>query len=416
MRAVHLLRKLDPAAWSGTETAVQRLFEGLRERGVTPVAYCPRIERDEQQYDPLSSSGYEIQRFNAFVPVLGISDLRRRQLVSVGGNLMSFDLVSSLWRDKEASVIHTHTLGRIGGIARTIACRRQLPFVVSIHGGALDLPEKLKSSFEDACDGGWEWGKLFGFIFQSHNLFHDADAILACNDKEASLLRERYPAKRVVVQPHAVPLALYRHDHRDVAREMLPQIRGRKLLLCVGRIDPVKNQGWLLDQAPEIFRKHPQALLVLAGPCTDEAYGELITQKIRHLGLDQRVLVTGGFPADDERLIGLLQEAAAVLLPSISETFGLIILEAWAAGIPVLASRASGPCALVQSGSNGWLFDLDNPKTFHDTLAQTLANPTLARQMAQRGSKISERHDSAVLSGRVKALYEELIEEKQCVT
>src|SRR5436190_1035718 len=146
MRAVHLLRKFNPDQWGGTETAIQRLLDGLREHGVTPIVYCPRLEAPVAE-DSFMRLGCRVQRFNAFVPVLGISKKRRRQLISVGGNLMSFDLISSLWREENISVVHTHTLGRIGGIGLRIAKQRQAPFVVSIHGGVLDLPPELKNTF-----------------------------------------------------------------------------------------------------------------------------------------------------------------------------------------------------------------------------------------------------------------------------
>src|SRR5215831_15217603 len=165
MRAVHLLRKLNPAEWGGTETAIQRLFDGLRVHGVSPVAYCPRLEHKVGQ-DPLQESGYCVHRFNAFVPIMGLSPSRKREMVSVGGNLMSFDLISALWREEEMSIIHTHALGRIGGIGLTIAKQRRIPFVVSIHGGVLDLPDNLKEQFNSPTNGGWEWGRFFGLLFQ----------------------------------------------------------------------------------------------------------------------------------------------------------------------------------------------------------------------------------------------------------
>jgi len=413
MRVAHLLRKLDPAEWSGTETAIQRLFDGLRSNGVDPVVYCPKLA-GEGNGDPLASSGFEVQRFRAFVPILGLSRQRRHQLVSVGGNLMSFDLIHSLWRERELSVMHAHTLGRIGGIALTIAKQRRLPFVVTIHGGVLDLPAKIKQSFNSPMDRGWEWGKLFGFLFQSHRLFCDADAILTCNGTEAALLQKQFPTKRVMVQPHGVPLEIYRADQRHAALEAFPQICRRQVLLSLGRIDPIKNQSWLLEQAPEVFKRYPRALLVLAGPCTDEPYGEQIKRTIRARGFQDRVLLTGGLPPNDPRVVGLLQCAEALILPSLSETFGLVILEAWAAGTPVLSARASGPAALIQDGHNGWLFDLEQPQTFHDALAHTLDQPATAKEMAQRGALITERHSVNALAATLKGLYEELIEEKRC--
>jgi len=416
MRTIQLLRKLDPAEWGGTEMAMQRLFDGLKKQGVKTIVYCPRIESGAEE-DPLLRSGHEVQRFNAFVPVLGISEVRRRQMVAVGGNLMSFGLVSSLWREKNVSLIHSHALGRIGGIGRTIARQRQVPFVLTIHGGLLDLPENVRKDFNAPLEHGWEWGKLFGLLFQSHRLLQDADAILTCNASEAALLREKLPDKRIVVQPHGIEPEKFSGDHRERAKAAFPQIRDRSLLLSVGRIDPIKNQGWLLEQMPEILRKHPRALLVLAGACTNEPYGELIEKKIRQLGLQDKVLLTGGLPSGDPRLIGLLQEARAVILPSVSETFGLVILEAWAAGAVVLSSRTSGASALIEPGRNGWLFDLNRPETFLHALDETLADPLGSSKMARSGAeKVRANYTLSAVASSVKALYEELVEEKQCVT
>jgi len=297
-----------------------------------------------------------------------------------------------------------------------MAKQRQVPFVVTIHGGVLDLPQHLKRSFNTPLEQGWEWGKLFGLLFQSHRLFRDADAILTCNAKEAALLQEKFPAKRILVQPHGVPVELYREDHRQAALAAFPRICGRQVLLCLGRIDPIKNQDWLLKQAPTILRKYPRALLVFAGPCTDAAYGALIQQRIEQLGLQDHVLLTGILPPNAPRVIGLLQSAQALLLPSLSETFGLVILEAWAAGTPVISARASGPAALIQNGYNGWLFDLDDPQSFHSALERTLADPALAKQMANRGTRLTEEYSLATLASRLRGIYQQLIEERLCVT
>jgi len=412
MRAIQLLRKLDPDAWGGTETALQRLLVGMQERGITPVVYCPRLARHSAP-DPLRETGCQVRRFRAFVPIWGISRERRRQLISVSGNLMSFDLLWSLGRERKAAVIHAHTLGRIGGIARTVARMHRIPLVVSIHGGALDLPPTLVANGHDT-EPGVEWGKIFGWLLRSRALFRDADAIVTCNGKEADLLQARFPHKRIVVQPHGVPVPDYQRDHRAEARAAYPQLRDRDILLCVGRVDPVKNQMWLLEQAPAIFEHHPRATLVLAGACTDEPYGRQIDETIRRLGIQDRVLLTGAFTQDDPRVIGLMQEARAVILPSHSETFGLVILEAWAAGAPVLSSQTSGARALVRNGHNGWLFDLRNPGTFHEVLDRVFAEPALAREMAARGTETSQGYSVAAAADRIKRLYEQVIEEKQC--
>jgi len=286
--------------------------------------------------------------------------------------------------------------------------------VVTIHGGVLDLPEKLKQEFASGPDRGWEWGKIFGLLLKARQVLDNCDAILTCNPREAALMRERYPGRRVQVQPHAVSIAAFEPDNRGVARKAFPQLRGKKILLCVGRIDPVKNQGWLLEQWPALLQRHPQAMLVLAGACTDKGYGVQLLQRIQKLGLETHVLLTGGLPPGDPRLLGLFQEAAMVLLPSVSETFGLVILEAWAAGAAPVSSRTSGARTVVHDGENGFLFDLEQPASFHRAADALLSKCELARDFGARGKEyVKVEFDSVVLARRVKHLYEELIAAKK---
>jgi len=420
MRVIHLLRKFDPAEWGGTETAVQRLCDGLRPQGVTPVMYCPRVNGNgahpaNSPRDNQNAHG-DIKRFKSFVPAWGMSRADKDQLIALGGNLMSFDLLPALWREPDVALIHTHTLGRLGGIASVVARGRGLPFVVSIHGGLLDVSPALRATLDGPDHHSFEWGKIFGLLLQSRRLIEHADAVLTCNPTEAELLREKHPGKRVEILPHGIPMGMYQPDHRAAAREAFPQIRERDVLLSVGRIDPVKNQAWLITQMPEILRNHPAALLVLAGACTHEAYGQSLKQQIHELGLDGHVLLTGGLPPGDPQLIGLLQESRALLLPSISETFGLVLLEAWAAGTTVISSRTSGASALIREGENGRLFDLSEPRSFHQAVGETLRNPALRERLAESGRELVKReYDAASVASRVKQLYSELIEAKHAL-
>src|SRR5476651_394409 len=108
MRVAHILRKYDPAEWGGTETAIERLVTGFAGRAVESIVYAPRLPKAIAAVDPLAVAGCTVRRFRAFVPVWGISAERKRQMVAVGGNLMSFDLIRSLWREPGLDVIHSH--------------------------------------------------------------------------------------------------------------------------------------------------------------------------------------------------------------------------------------------------------------------------------------------------------------------
>ena len=415
MHIAHLLRKYNPAEWGGTETVIRQLVDGLKREGVDSTVYAPAIAPTSVR-DPLAECGCSIRRFKAYVPIWGISAEQRRQMIAVGGNLLSFDLVRMLWAARNLSLIHTHTLGRIGGIGLTMARRKGVPLVVTIHGGVYDLPEALRKSFDAPQTGGVEWGKPFGLLFRSRRVLAEADAILTCNRREAELVRERHPDRRVIVHPHGVPAPVYAADHRAEALEAFPRIRGRDVLLSLGRIDAVKNQGWVVDQLPELLRRHPNVMLVLAGACTDEVYGAALNRRIKELGLEPHVLITGKLPPADPRLIGLLQVSRVTMLQSVSETFGLVILEAWAAGTAAISSRTSGASALIAHGQNGWLFDLERPETFHAAIDVVLTNASLRQTSIALGrQRVVTEYDTQVLAARVRQLYQNLVEEKNAL-
>ena len=415
MRAVHLLRKYNPSEWGGTETAIHGLFSGLREHQVRPLAYCPAL-RTGGAPDPLSADGFEITRFHACVPIWGITGEERQRLTAVSGNLVSFDLPGKLWREKEIEVIHSHALGRLGAVASCVARLRRIPFVMTIHGGLLDVTATVRATLNRRRSG-LEWGKFVGALFGARGLLARADAVITCNAREAELLREANPGKRILVQPHGLPILKYSTDHRTEAREAFPDLRGRRFLLAVGRLDRVKNQRWLVRAARDIFQRHPDLVLVLAGASTDETYSRLLREDIKQEGLEDRVFFTGGMPPGDPRLIGLMQAAEAVVLPSISETFGLVILEAWASATLVISSRTSGARDLIRHGEDGWLFDLEDLRGFHEGIDMAMSQPGYRLRLAVAGAKrVREEYDCVRLAGRVKELYQELIQQKnaQC--
>lgn len=414
MRVAHILRKYVPAEWGGTETALQGLTDGLAVHGVKSVLFHPLAGRPER--DPLADTGCEMRPFHAHLPVIGLSPAARRQMIAIGGNLLSFDLPWKLALEPGLGAIHSHALGRLGGIAGTIARRRNLPFVVTIHGGVLAVPDSVKQAFKGPDrPGSIEWGQLFGWWWRARHVLAEADAILTCNVREAELLRERYPEQLIVVQPHGVNTGIFRDDHRAAARAAYPAIVDREVVLCVARIDPVKNQVWLVQQLPEMLARHPRLVLALAGSCTHAEYGAQLHREIRRLGLAERVVLTGGLPPGDPRLVGLMQSALAGVLPSLSETFGMVIAEAWAAGLPLLVSRTAGSLELVQEGETACTFEPGHAGEFHAQLERLLLDARLRDHLSATGRRKVGDYDTAAMAARVKQLYLRLAEEKHAL-
>ncbi len=413
MHIAHLLRKYNPDEWGGTETALKQLISNLNAREMAGSIYCPRCP-PYSGGDPLAQTGWPIHRFHAFLPIAGLSDEQKKAHWAVGGNIMSFDAAWKLWKEPGLSLIHTHTCNRLGGVALTAAKARNLPLVVSIHGGFLDLPPALEAQIQASQERGWEWGKIFGWIVGARKVLQEADAILTVNPKEAQLLNERYPNKRIIYQPHSICVDSYQTDHRDTAYRMFPQLIKRKVLLILGRIDPIKNPAWAAHQLPALLRQDPEITLVFAGPATDASYAQELQKWLKEHRLLDHCLFTNALPTESPQLTGLLQLADLLLLPSQSETFGLVILEAWAAGTATIASRTTGAANLIEHEKNGWLFDLDKPESFHQLIVGLLKHPKKRQDAAASGLEvIKKNYDSSLIGGRICDLYQTLIEEKQ---
>ena len=412
MQASHILRKYDPAQWGGTETALQRLIQGLQQHGVSSTVHAPK-NASLDDIDPLREAGAKIQRYRAFVPVVGISTAQRDALVSWGGNLFSFELFSQL-RASGADVMHSHALNRIAGISLMAARTRGVPHVITLHGGALDIPDEVNAKLTAPLKGGFEWGKALGALVRSRNVLQNTDAIFTCNPREAALLQDKYPRQRIIVQPHAVPAAQYAVDSRAAALKAYPQIADRDLIVKVARLDPAKNLPWLVRQLPAIKRRHPRAMLVLIGAGTTQSVVEELHREITRLGLSKDVLLTGGLGSGSAELIGLIQTARLFVLSSTAEPFGIVILEAWAAGTPVLSSRTSGAASLIEHGRTGLLYDLDQIADFHSGIDTLMINNNLHRHISTEAREhVRAEFDVPSIAGRVARVYEELVEAKR---
>ena len=119
-----------------------------------------------------------------------------------------------------------------------------------------------------------------------------------------------------------------------------------------------------------------------------------------------------GIAADSQELVDGYHAADVFLLPSIHEPFGIVILEAWAAGLPVLASRVGGVPHFVEEGRDGLLFDPHDDASFLTAFRAIIGDRDRARGLADVGrSKACAQYDWDTVTGNLLKIYEEVVAE-----
>ncbi|HEY2033519.1 MAG TPA: glycosyltransferase family 4 protein, partial [Rhizomicrobium sp.] len=148
------------------------------------------------------------------------------------------------------------------------------------------------------------------------------------------------------------------------------------LLLALARLHKDKA----LDVLLPALQKVPEAYLWIAGEGPELG---ALSRQVRSLGLSERVRFLG-WRNDRE---ALLATADLCVFPSREEPFGTVILEAWAAGIPLIAAAAQGPAAYVKDGENGLLVPIDDADALATAISRAIGDPSLRGRLVERGRK-----------------------------
>ncbi|GAB3713974.1 glycosyltransferase [Mariniluteicoccus flavus] len=180
----------------------------------------------------------------------------------------------------------------------------------------------------------------------------ECDALVAISRAEADTLAERYaaPAARVAVVPPGVDHALFR-PAAAAAQQAEP---ADPYVLFAARLQPLKGADLVVD-ALALMEPVDRPRLVIAGEVSDDFadHHRDIADRVAQAGLGDHVEFVGSLPRQD--FSDLMRGACALVVPSRSETFGLVALEAAACGTPVLASARGGLVEAVADGVGGFL-------------------------------------------------------------
>ena len=244
----------------------------------------------------------------------------------------------------------------------------------------------------------------------------EADRILAPTPAEAAQLVGLYHAEPgdIRIVPPGVDHTLFFPRDRAQARERL-HLTGVRLALFVGRLQPHKGPDVAVRALAEALARDPDGtrdvvLAVVGGP-SGTGHGEEVVRLMElatALGVGERVML---FPPQPQaRLADFYAAADVVLVPSRSESFGLVALEAQACGTPVVAAAVGGLRFVVQDGVGGYLVEGHDPADHATHLLRVLADPVEAARMGRVGAQQALRFTWDVTAREVLGVYRELME------
>ncbi|MBM3946932.1 MAG: glycosyltransferase family 1 protein, partial [SAR202 cluster bacterium] len=182
---------------------------------------------------------------------------------------------------------------------------------------------------------------------------------------------------------------------------------GRRYLLFVGRLDPLKGLDLALEAMALLEDQDDLQLMVVGGEQDGKAESVRMLDLARRLGVQERVRFAGAVP--HEAMPYYYSAAEALVMPSYYESFGLAALEAMACGTPVVAARVGGLPWVVRDGVTGFLVPWHCPEPFSRRIEVLLTNKALRDTMGRAARERALTRDWREVARETVALYTETI-------
>lgn len=223
-----------------------------------------------------------------------------------------------------------------------------------------------------------------------------------------SISQGRLRPNKIVVIPNGVNVARFAAAvPADLTAWGIP--RESQVLLTIGRLDRQKGLSMLVEAASSVAPQYPQLHFLLVGEGPDRTD---LARLIRERGLAQRIHLAGWRPDIPE----ILAAGTALVLPSLWEGLPNVILEAMAAGLPVVATRVEGTSELVIEGRTGWLVPPQSPQELAVAIEMLLSDPARSKAMGQLGrERATSEFSWDKMADRYNDLYRSLLIRKKII-
>jgi glycosyltransferase involved in cell wall biosynthesis len=327
------------------------------------------------------------------VDIIQVSSLVRR--IDPIKDLTAF---VSLWRllvKEKPDIVHTHT-SKAGLLGRLAAKTARVPIVVHTPHGHV-----FYGHFRPSVS------RLFLILERFAGFITDRIIALTDGEKADYIKWSVFDENRIVTIHSGVEIHRYEKAvaNTGMKKETLGIDPKALVVGTVGWLLPIKGPVYLLRAMKHVWHLHSKTILVYVGKGEME---EMLRKEVRKMGVSERVRFLGW--RDD--VPDIMQILDIFVLPSLNEGMGRVIVEAMAAGKPVVASKVGGIPDLVKHGRNGLLVKPGDVKGLSNAIERLIADKAMRNKMGNAGKSIVGDFGVEDMTQKIDALYSSLLEKK----
>jgi len=325
------------------------------------------------------------------VRVFSIPSLVRR--LSLKNDIFAFISIYRLIKRIKPHIVHTHT-SKAGVLGRLAACFARVPIIVHTPHGHI-----FHSYY------GCIMTKTIVFVERTLSLMTDKITALTDRERDEHLEQGIASVEKYIIMHSGVMLQQIMNMNIDVETEKkklnIPQ--SSNVIGVVGRLVPIKGHKYLVSAAKRIIKEFDNTVFVFVG---DGYLEPRLKRQAESLGVSKNIIFAGW----RNDVIDVLDTFDILVLPSMNEGMGKVLIEGMALGKPIVASSVGGIIDLVKSGDNGILVPPKDSDELAEAILKLIRNKNLAQKLGESGkAKVYPKYDTSTMIGQIEGLYESLL-------
>ena len=395
MKILQLNHFFYPGEFGGVSKVMRSISKELARRGHFVVVYTTNA------FDPKRKF---IIRYKTKYIIDNVVVYYFNNTIQTNKLYLSITLIDHLCKNlANFDILHLHSWRQIHDfVACNYAIREHIPYVFQPHGSLAKVGVGFFAKrLLDLTLG----LKLLKRILKK------ASKVIALTRVEADQCRSMgVPEEKIAIIPNGIDLSEYAElPPKGAFKRKFNIPEDKKIILYLGRIHKTKGIDFLVRAYAYLTRKmnFKDAVLIIAGP--DDGYLSEIKSLVQGLSISNSVLFTGPLYGEDK--LAAYVDSEVYVLPSRYEMFPMAVLEAYACGKPVVASKVGGLKDLVINGETGFLIEVGSVDQLAKAILFLLNNINEAEEMGLRGKQlVKNKFSIEAVIGKLEAIYKEVVE------